>query len=224
MTIGSPWNDPHRPLCGQTIVPDGNRTMGYMYGWGCNNYTCKGCAGAGGPNHDECNDVCIEYDYNWGCNISWYSHLKLGKYSGPDDVGPFPTGMFNGYYGQLVPQTIYRGQNWGPSYVADGISWNTNIEPSMYQRPHKYRLEWQPGDYIDWYLDDVFIFGIPQESLTRKGNGAVIPGEPMYIIANVAMSNSWGIQNSCDFYGECALICDRYLYTHMCTYACIQLF
>ena len=54
-----------------------------------------------------------------------------------------------------------------------------------------------------------FLFGIPQESLTLKGNGAVIPGEPMYIIANVAMSNSWGIENSCDYSSDCADICFR---------------
>ena len=77
--------------------------------------------------------------------------------------------MFNGYYGQLVRQTLYEAQNWGPSYVADGISWNSNIEPSMYQQQHIYRVEWQPGGYIDWYLDDQFLFGIPQESLTSKG-------------------------------------------------------
>ena len=83
-----------------------------------------------GPAPDQCNDVCWEWDYNWGCNISWYSHLqvqnftqrivitidcfkylnfspyfksqKLGKYNGPADIGPFPGGAYNGYYGQLV--------------------------------------------------------------------------------------------------------------------------
>ena len=40
-----------------------------------------------------------------------------------------------------------------------------------------------------------------------QGNGAVIPGEPMYIIANVAMSSSWGIANSCNFNSECVDIC-----------------
>ena len=33
---------------------------------------------------------------------------------------------------------------------------------------HRYRLEWQPGESLDWYLDDEFLFGIPQEALTAK--------------------------------------------------------
>ena len=30
---GSDWYNPTRPLCGQTIVPNGNETRGYVYGW-----------------------------------------------------------------------------------------------------------------------------------------------------------------------------------------------
>ena len=34
----------------------------------------------------------------------------------------------------------------------------------LFNSQHIYRLEWQPNGYIDWYLDGVFLFGIPQVS------------------------------------------------------------
>ena len=194
LSPGTDFGLPQRPLCGQSIVQDGNDTVGAPYGWGCNNGTCPSCLG---DDQTACEwPTCIEWDYNWGCNLSWYSDLEVGS-----------NGWFNGYFGQEVSPTIYGGHTWGPSYVADGISWNTNTNLTVYESPHIYRLEWQPGQYIDWYLDGEFLFGIPQESLTKKGNGAIIPVEPMYIIANVAMMSGWGIASYCDANSDCADIC-----------------
>ena len=65
------------------------------------------------------------------------------------------------------------------SYQADAISANTAITKSHFEDFHTYHLEWVPGDdgYIDWYLDDMFLYSIQREALHLTGS--VIPEEPM---------------------------------------------
>ena len=60
-------------------------------------------------------------------------------------------------------------------------------------------MEWEPGanGYLEWYLDDELIFGIPGESLQAL-TGSHIPDEPMYLILNTAISHRWGFPEPCD--------------------------
>ncbi|CAM9999171.1 unnamed protein product, partial [Choristocarpus tenellus] len=57
---------------------------------------------------------------------------------------------------------------------------------------HTYRVDWEPGEegYIRWYVDDEFVYGINSQTLDK--NGAQISMEPMYILLNTAVSNTWG--------------------------------
>lgn len=67
---------------------------------------------------------------------------------------------------------------------------------TYYTQQHIYRLEWVPGivGYIRWYVDGVFKFEVPASSIENQYMGTPprkIPEEPMYLIFNTAMSNSW---------------------------------
>lgn len=125
---------------------------------------------------------------------SWYEDLLLG-----------PNGVVNEFYGRICGNL---NPNAPDSYVADTISVNTPVNESLWDTFHTYRLEWQPEGYIEWYLDDEFLFAIPQDSLTNK-TGALISVEPMYFIANTALGMGWGIDENCAEEGVCMGICDN---------------
>jgi beta-glucanase (GH16 family) len=129
----------------------------------------------------------------------WYDDLHLGV-----------DGVYNEFYGRLCGSSYPSAPD---SYVADTISVNTPVNESLWNSFHTYRLEWQPEGYIEWYLDDVFLFGIPQESLTNK-TGSLVSVEPMYLIANTAMGTGWGINENCAQEGECMGICDNCMDCH----------
>jgi Beta-glucan synthesis-associated protein SKN1/KRE6/Sbg1/Glycosyl hydrolases family 16 len=115
--------------------------------------------------------------------------------------------VYNEFYGKINGPEINGVYGESPrDYVQDSLSVNTPINGSLFESQHVYRLEWQPRGYIDWYLDGVFLFGIPQESITAK-TGALIPVEPMYMIANIAMGTGWGINENCDP-DTCGSICN----------------
>jgi hypothetical protein len=69
------------------------------------------------------------------------------------------------------------------------------LNESYWSKFHTFRCEWQPGPkgYLHWYVDNVFKFGIEEESL--KIMDTHIPQEPSYIIFNTAISTSWGFPN-----------------------------
>jgi len=70
-----------------------------------------------------------------------------------------------------------------------------SLNDSYWKRPHRFRLEWQPGDkgYVHWYVDNKFRFGVEQAGLDEMGSK--IPQEPSYVILNTAISTSWGFPN-----------------------------
>jgi hypothetical protein len=125
---------------------------------------------------------------------NWYEDLLMG-----------PNGVVNEFYGRICGDL---NPNAPDSYVADTISVNTPVNESLWDTFHTYRLEWQPEGYIEWYLDDEFLFAIRQESLTNK-TGALISVEPMYLIANIALGMGWGIDENCVEEGVCMGICDN---------------
>ena len=86
--------------------------------------------------------------------------------------------------------------------MEDALSANSDLEGTHFENHHTYRLEWQPGDkegggFLEWYLDSEFIFRIPGSSL-QDTTGSMIPVEPMYLIANTAISHKWGMPEPCD--------------------------
>mmetsp|Transcript_2709 Transcript_2709/g.8182 ORF Transcript_2709/g.8182 Transcript_2709/m.8182 type:complete len:616 (+) Transcript_2709:101-1948(+) len=103
------------------------------------------------------------------------------------------------------------------SYQADALSGNTPIDNNYFDSFHVYRLEWEPprsddtntvsavssgtrtrrhGGYLRWYLDSQFIYGI-EGSKMRKLMGSKIPGEPLYVLLNTAISSTWGFPMPC---------------------------
>jgi Beta-glucan synthesis-associated protein SKN1/KRE6/Sbg1 len=89
------------------------------------------------------------------------------------------------------------------------------LTPSHFERPHKFRVEWQPGPggRLDWYVlnykkeekdgnvtytegdgngqEWLHAYSMKDESL-QKLMGSQIPIEPTYLIMNVAISSTWG--------------------------------
>lgn len=124
---------------------------------------------------------------------------KLGQASTRSDT--WYDGM---HYGENTSQNVFFygsvlehgnslgaiGHNPDYSYQADALSANTQLAPTHFQRPHTYRMEWQPGEYIRWYLDGALLYSIDQANL--QITGADLPREPMYMILNTAISSTWG--------------------------------
>lgn len=97
--------------------------------------------------------------------------------------------MNSDYYGGACGEPDFGGpQN---IYMEDCISLRSELTRTYWEKQHVFRLEWQPGSYLDWYVDNHFVYSIPQEALTNA-TGSLISLEPMYIVANVALSQYWG--------------------------------
>jgi len=67
---------------------------------------------------------------------------------------------------------------------------------TYYSQQHIYRMEWVPGKvgYVRWYVDGKFIFEVPAATVENEYMGTPprkLPNEPMYLIFNTAMSNTW---------------------------------
>ena len=125
--------------------------------------------------------------YKLNATTVWYEGLREGA------------GDLNeGFWGQMCGPEKDPTREQRYKYQQDAISINTPLEETHFKQQHIYRLEWQPGDegYLDWYLDDDFLFGIDDSSLAQR-TGATIPFEPMYLIINTAMSHQWGFPEPC---------------------------
>ena len=125
-------------------------------------------------------------------NSSWGEEWYTGLYQGDayDSVQDY------NYWGGLCGEPGVGSVT--NEYVEDTLSLITYLGEAYFDSFHKYRLEWQPGDegYVEWYLDDKLVFGVPAEAL-RNATGSMIPTEPMYLVANVAMSFNWGMPSPC---------------------------
>lgn len=100
------------------------------------------------------------------------------------------------------------------AFQADAVGVVHELTPSHFEKPHTFRLEWQPGKggRLDWFVkshkhetpdgtvyvegngegkDWVRVFSIEGESLEEL-TGSQIPVEPSYFIMNVAVSSTWG--------------------------------
>ncbi|KAJ8599078.1 hypothetical protein CTAYLR_007613 [Chrysophaeum taylorii] len=110
----------------------------------------------------------------------WYEGLRFGKNS---SINVFFYGLKLDHHDET-------------SYVADAISGNTPIRETHFTDFHTFRLEWEPRGYINWYVDDFFLYGIDDESL-GECTGAHVPDEPSYLLINTAMSSTWGFPFPC---------------------------
>lgn len=128
-----------------------------------------------------------------GPNTTWYSSLEYN---------PSVSALNDGFWGAMCGPVEDPTPRQEHKYQEDAISVNTDLNQTHFDSMHVYRLEWEPGStegggYIEWYLDDDFIFGISGDDLAAT-TGAMIPAEPMYLILNTAISHRWGMPEPCD--------------------------
>jgi hypothetical protein len=95
------------------------------------------------------------------------------------------------------------------AYQTDTVSINYWLDESFYERPHTYRIEWEPpfesmvdspsplshGGYIKWFIDGKLIAAIVGDDL-QEVSETEIPSEPMYLILNQALSKDWGFPDA----------------------------
>lgn len=101
----------------------------------------------------------------------WYQHLKYGQY----------TSINSDYYGE-------NG--------LDSLSAVTRLNTDVFEAYHIYRIDWMPGPsgYLRWWIDGLFLYEIPGESLYVWSNGVPprqIPVEPSYLILSTAVSEKF---------------------------------
>jgi len=100
------------------------------------------------------------------------------------------------YDTQITSMNSYKG---GPFQQA--ISGLTNLNNDWYngKEYQKYAFEYKTGDdgFISWYVGDDNTWTMKQEATRANGNigKRTIPEEPMAIIANLGMSNSFAAIN-----------------------------
>ena len=133
-------------------------------------------------------------------STKWYEGLGYGEH--------FQSEINSNYYGTLCGEPYVGGLS--SEYMQDCISVDTTINASYWDSPHLYRLEWQPDNdgYLEWYLDGLLVFSIPQSALTN-GTGALVPREPMYLVTNIAMSTIWGFPGACSSDPSCQACMDQ---------------
>lgn len=104
------------------------------------------------------------------------------------------------------------------AYQTDTVSINYWLDETFYERPHKYRIEWEPpadsmedspsphsrGGYIKWFIDGKLISAIVGDDL-KEVSDTEIPSEPMYLILNQALSKDWGFPDA--FFLNCPKKC-----------------
>eukprot|EP00904_Undaria_pinnatifida_P011974 jgi/Undpi1/7907/HiC_scaffold_24.g10379.m1 len=108
--------------------------------------------------------------------------------------------------GTWYEKGMYYGENTtlNKCYYADAVSANSLLSATHFEDIHTYRLDWQPGEdgrkgYLRWLLDDVQLYGIDDDTLSL--HGAQIPLEPVYLLLNTAVSDTWG-------FPVCPMSCD----------------
>ncbi|EEY58644.1 beta-glucan synthesis-associated protein, putative [Phytophthora infestans T30-4] len=87
------------------------------------------------------------------------------------------------------------------NYQMDAISSNWPVQLGAYTDYLVYQVEWVTGKngYVRWMLEGSPLFEVPSASITnvpqnsnKTNPSKIMLEEPMYIIANVALSSSWG--------------------------------
>jgi Beta-glucan synthesis-associated protein SKN1/KRE6/Sbg1 len=131
--------------------------------------------------------------------------------NGNTSINPFFYGTYLAETKPNEPVTRTRQQ----AFQADAIGAAHQLTPSHFEKPHTFRLEWQPGPggRLDWYIKNYKYTDKHNETKYMDGNGdgtewlhayslkdeniqslmgSQIPIEPTYLIFNVAVSSTWG--------------------------------
>jgi beta-glucanase (GH16 family) len=76
------------------------------------------------------------------------------------------------------PNVVYMTNHWVTgTHQQKGASWTG---PDFSQGFHTFAIDWEPG-LIVWYVDGI----------ERARSTSVVPAEPMYLVANLAVGGSW---------------------------------
>ncbi|KAJ4330480.1 beta-glucan synthesis-associated protein [Didymella glomerata] len=115
-------------------------------------------------------------------------------------VAPFDVYWYPNYNFTAFPdysQSWYNGYTGGPYQQA--ISATTNLNPDWFdgQAYQRYSFEYVPGEgkgsYISWQVGDQMMFMMDGRAIGPNGNvqARQVSEEPMSIILNLGISNSW---------------------------------
>lgn len=84
----------------------------------------------------------------------------------------------------------------------DSLSAISYLNSSFYDSYHTFGVDWDPGNYLRWYVDGLFAYEVNSNALREiTGNVSgefvtigerMIPVEPMYMIFNLGMSKDFG--------------------------------
>lgn len=135
---------------------------------------------------------------------TWYEGLHR---EGNTSINPFFYGTYLAETKPNEPVTRSKLQ----AFQADAVGVAHQLTPDHFEKPHTFRVEWQPGKggRLDWYVkayrindtmaidgdgegqDWVHVYGLDDTSLSDL-MGSQIPEEPSYLIMNTAISSTWG--------------------------------
>ena len=104
----------------------------------------------------------------WPGPGQWYDGLVGGK-NAALNIGFY--GSYNHFAGDPHPEKS--------DYWSDAISYNRQLNESHFDRPHKYRLEWDvPTDkkdgYLHWFLDGELVLAINGTGIRNAGTGKLL--------------------------------------------------
>ena len=84
----------------------------------------------------------------------------------------------------------------------DSLSAISHLNETFYDSHHTFGVDWDPGNYLRWYVDGLFTYEINSNALKEmeaivEGKSVtigerMIPIEPMYMIMNLGMSKDFG--------------------------------
>ncbi|KAE8972424.1 hypothetical protein PF011_g25645 [Phytophthora fragariae] len=136
----------------------------------------------------------------WGINTNGTCYPLFNVYTGAYLCDPDNT-----YAKCASPRnetTTDRSYAMSPfNYQMDAISSNWPVHVGAYTNFVTYQLEWVTGKngYVRWMLEGNPLFEVPSAAILNVPQNAnktnpqkIMLEEPMYIIANVALSSSWG--------------------------------
>ena len=122
----------------------------------------------------------------WPGPGQWYDGLKGGENT---SVNILFYGNYNAFLSDVDPAK--------QDYWSDAISYNRQLNADHFEKPHVYRLEWEPpaddhDGYIHWFLDGKLVLALNGTGVEAAGLGGEVSSEPMYILLNTAISKQWG--------------------------------
>lgn len=150
----------------------------------------------------------------WPGPGQWYEGLTGGVNSSLNI-------LFYGTYNHFLDSIHPLRQD----YWSDAISYNRQLNEDHFERPHKYRLEWElPDDkkdgHLRWYIDNDLVLNIDGKGVKKAGLGSSISTEPSYILFNTAVSKQWGFPLECPAYCPCKEFdCNSHDFTRRCGFS-----